>query len=331
MIFARPQLLWYLLAVPLLLILLRAVFVSVLPGLTALSQNMGRGSLASVQAQLRSRNRRQGLCFAAGLGCCILALAEPSLGSKLIRVQRSGHDIVLALDLSLSMDAQDVFPSRLGKALSLANELVAALPEARFAVSLAKGRGLIALPLSGDRESLRMLLSTVSTASVSGRGTDLEHLLIASMDAFAPQAGSARSVVLFSDGEALSGLIAQTAARYRQEGIALYTVLVGSEAGSTIPLYDGQELLDEHGLPQESRARPETLHAAAERANGLFIDGNNSGAVAALRREILKDQEGAVFEGFRSEPRHISYLFIVIGLCFFFLADYFGTRVWRRV
>ncbi|GAB1481859.1 VWA domain-containing protein [Treponema sp.] len=278
--------------------------------LFALIRHGNHRSETELQRELRSRYILSNVFFASSLALIIIALAGPRWGERLVSDYRRGLDITLAFDVSRSMEVQDIVPSRLGRAAELAQDLVQGSPGIRFAIALGKGNGIVAVPLTDDAESTQSLLGALSSSTMSSSGTDLEQLIDAARSAFPSSSPSRRLIILFSDGEALSGSLQAAADRAALEGIILSTVGLGTLEGGLVPANGGQ------GKQILSSLREAELRKAASRALGIYIDGKNPGALREVL-EYIGQLSTATAQGFRRESRLQSPLFLALALLFF--------------
>jgi Ca-activated chloride channel family protein len=265
------------------------------------------GSQLSVRAELRLRYMDASLFFIIFFACMVFALAGPRYGIRFVREIRRGADVVLAFDLSRSMDVKDASPlpaseaaeaarglssSRLERSVWTAKAFVQNLlagsnaADIRFGAALGKGGAVLAVPLTGDTEALFALLDSLSTVAMTSRGTNLEKLVDTAASAFQDSFPSARYVALFSDGEALSGSIQAAASRLRQRDIKLLAACAGSVYGAAVP-ETGQD--ENTGNAPVSRPRPDVLSVAAERTGGLFVDGGEDTVATALAGYVISN------------------------------------------
>jgi Ca-activated chloride channel family protein len=247
-----------------------------------------------VRAKLCLRYTGASLFFVIFFVCMVFALAGPRYGVRFVREMRQGADVMLAFDLSRSMNVRDASPlpeggrlssSRLERSVWTAEALLrnllagTAAGDIRFGAALGKGGAVLAVPLTGDTETLSAMLDNLSTVAMTSRGTNLEKLVDTAASAFQDNFPSARYVVLFSDGEALSGSIQAAATRLRQRDIKLLAVCAGSVYGAAVPETGRDE---NAGNAPVSRPRPDVLSAVAERTGGLLVDGSEDTAATAL-------------------------------------------------
>jgi Ca-activated chloride channel family protein len=294
-----------------------------------LSRNSGGG----LAANIRFRYFVSAASFWLFLACMIIALAQPRGGSRLVSETRRGVDVIFAIDLSRSMDVQDAGgPSRLGRTAALVTELVdhswnrsVDVSGIRFGAAIGKGRGVLALPLTGDAEAIGGFLSGLSGSALTGRGTNLESLVDAAAAAFQDAFPSRRRIILLSDGEALEGALNAAADRAAAADITLIAVGLGSGEGGVVPL-GNDALPGEDGRPVVSSLRLDALRDAAERTGGFYVDGNRSNAAARLAEHLFSLASGGslssggglppeiTVKGFRREQRPLAHIFIIAAL-----------------
>jgi Ca-activated chloride channel family protein len=194
------------------------------------------GALAPVDARARAWRRR---LLGAGLLCALLALAQPTWGAERVVVAARGADVVVALDVSRSMLAGDVAPSRLEAARAAIAEATRRAPGDRFALVVFAGEARCLVPLTSDLDSFRELLAGAEPESVARGGTDLGAALDGAL-ALAPADGERNATILLvTDGEDLEGRGAAAAGRCRERGVVVDAIGVGSPLGSKIVVRDG--------------------------------------------------------------------------------------------
>ena len=226
--------------------------------------------------------------------CTVLSLSGPSWGFQLRPDMRRGLDLVLAFDISRSMNAPDSLSSsgvnniitRLERAKELAYELCANLDNIRYAIAAGKGQGVLLIPLTYDTEAVFALLSGMDDSILTGGGTNLESLLDSASSAFRDNMNRRRGIILLTDGEVHQGALDSALNRANEAGIIVSTAGLGSNNGSPVPVEAGaaQEayLLDPGGMQVISYRQEEVLINAAIRAGGIYIDANRNDAAATL-------------------------------------------------
>jgi Ca-activated chloride channel family protein len=238
-------------------------------------------------------------------GSLVFALAGPHWGLRQMNEYRWGLDVVLALDMSRSMEVRDMGSSRLERAAAIGREL-AGLPGFRLGCALGRGRGSLAVPLTEDRPVVQSLLESLDGTIYTGAGTNLESLIDAAVSAFLDDFPSRRIIVLFSDGEALSGSLAAAARRARALDTGIVAVGLGSTAGGAVP-GAGEEI-------PISRLHREALEEAAGLTGGIYINGADPLAGSQLGAYLESLASGREGGSRRWENRPRWRLFLCIAL-----------------
>jgi Ca-activated chloride channel family protein len=284
---------------------------------------------------LRGPWLRVALLGSAGLLAAI-ALAGPQWGFERVVVRGQGVDIVLALDASLSMMAQDQRPSRLEVMKQEVRRLRAISGADRVGVLAFAGRSYILTPLTVDAGALNLFLDNLDPSVVGQQGSSLSRTIRQGVSLLeASTSGSDRALILMSDGESHEPMedIVGAATAAKEAGVAVITVGFGTEAGATIPReVDGriEPHIDENGAVVTTRYSPENMRAVAEAAEGTFIDAAETDKAAKIQRALsrLRATGRAAAAGRERTPRYQYFLLpaIVLLLLDTFLADRRGRR-----
>ena len=234
----------------------------------------------------------------------IIGIANPKLGSKLEEVKREGIDIMVALDLSRSMNATDVSPSRLEKAKVFINKLISELQGDRIGLVIFAGNAYVQMPITTDYSAASLFLESISSEIVPRQGTAIGEAIRLSVEGFDQTNGANKVVLVISDGENHEGDALEAATEATEEGVLVYTIGVGTEKGGPVPLtrngvrYDFQR--DKDGNIITSKMNPSMLQEVAESGSGVYMALDNTREVAQmLNEEILKlekqEMEARVF------------------------------------
>lgn len=337
--FARPDWLWLALALPAVVGVAvwlwrrRVHRVGAAFGERLLVERLGLEMLAHVPAARIALL----LLAAASLG---LAAAGPQWGQRRIEGRSSARDVVLALDVSKSMLARDLEPSRLEQERLLARRLMRAMSSDRFGLVAFAGRAYVLSPLTTDHGALALFIDALDPDIVSYGGSALSAAIRQATDlARGDRPTTAQpAVVLVTDGEALEQTegVLQAADRAAQLGVTLHTVGVGTSAGSLVPNVDARTgrtmgfVEDEHGARVVSRLNPELLREAARRGGGQYVELARSGStdrlIEALRSVAAQQAPG----GARVEPVDRSAWFLGLALIALGLEAWLERRPRRR-
>jgi Ca-activated chloride channel family protein len=232
----------------------------------------------ALAADLSGRRRRlQRALFATALLLALLAMLEPVWGETTREVERRGVDILVCLDVSQSMLARDLSPSRLARAR---NEIAALAERAagdRLGLVVFAGEARLAVPLTSDRESFRELVGLADPLSVERGGTDLGAALATALEALQGQSGEHEVVLLLTDGEDLEGRGLRAARTCQERNVTVHGVGLGSALGAKIPIAgEGGEafLRDRSGADVVSKMDAATLRRIAEATGGNFVDAH---------------------------------------------------------
>ncbi len=193
----------------------------------------------------------------------VLALAGPRWGRVAVEEERSGREVVLVIDVSNSMLAADVAPSRLERSRAAGRWLLDHLPGTRFALVAFKGRAVRLLPLTEDTLAVASFLDEVNGRWIAAAGTDVEQGIAQALASLTPGAGREQAVVLFTDGESLAGNPAREAVRAREAGVRLLVAAAGTAGGAEVP--------DGSGKPVHTRLQLEPLQRIADLSGGRVL------------------------------------------------------------
>lgn len=265
--------------------------------------------------------------------CILLAVVSAAgfrWGNRPVLDERQGEEIVFVIDVSNSMLAEDIIPSRLKRSAILAREIVESSPGARIAVVGFKGQASLLLPATEDFTALDNLLGALHPEMITAGGTDIESGLLIGIESFTDLFESHRRMVLFTDGEFLSGDPLRLARRFDEEKISLIIVGVGGPIPSPVPLGGGSYLTDDDGNRLTTELRPDVLERLAEATGGELFMANEAGI-----RDVLVERAagagGTVRWGYDILSTDRYRLFL--GLALVFLAASVAVRTvrWRSM
>ena len=289
---SRPEWLWALALLPL------AAAGAVL-ALRARRRRLDRFAEPSVRERTRTlppgRAAARGALAVAALAGVALALAGPRWGSERVVVPPIRQQIVFAVDVSRSMTARDVAPSRLDRARLAVREIVAALPASEVGLVVFAGEAALVVPLTRDAAALELFLSTVDPDWISDPSTDLGRAVAVALDAFGPVRSPGRAIVVLSDGEDHAGGAERGAAVAAEAGVTIVTVGVGSPEGARIPA--GAGWLESEGQVVVSRLETEALRALASETDGTFVAIGGRGGIGPAVSRLAALDTGRADEG----------------------------------
>ena len=277
---------------------------------------------------VRSRSRWLAVRFASFAIAWILlacAAASPRWGTELSAVRQEGTAVVFVMDISRSMGVSDVSPDRLSFAARYAALLVDRLERIPCAVVLAKGDGVLAVPLTADHRSVLDLLGTLSPALLSSPGTDLGRGIRTALAAFPRNSASARTVILFTDGDETAGSLVVAARAARASGTTLAIVGTGTARGADIDIYPSG---DETRL-QNTALREDVLRSAAEAAGGLYVNGSDGGSALRVLDAAVSAHGKSAKLVYSPKPVYRHAGFLLAALFFLGIGAVTGGLLWR--
>jgi Ca-activated chloride channel family protein len=254
-------------------------------------------------AQQLPRERVLGMALRlAALTLLLFGAAGPQWGHETVRRQSKGSDLVFAIDVSRSMDARDVAPSRLDEARREAMALLDRVEGSRVGVLVFAGDADRLCPLTLDHDATRLTLMTLSTSSVSMPGTDLGRALTSAAQMLPAGRRDEQAIVLWTDGEDLEGHGSQALAKLRESGTRVFAVGVGTPAGEVIPEVDeAGRVVDVHrdgnGNVVRSQLGERFLRELASATRGAYFSasrpGGELGRLALAMGSLARSQRGA--------------------------------------
>ena len=254
----------------------------------------------------------------AALVMVIFMLARPQFGSKMETVKRQGVETVVALDISNSMLAQDVTPSRLEKSKKLVSRLVETFNNDKVAMIVFAGEAFTQLPITSDYISAKMFLETISPSLITTQGTDIRGAIGLAMKSFTPNEGVGRAIILITDGENHEGGAVEAAQQAAEKGVRVFVLGVGSPDGSPIPVEGTNDFRrDKDGNVVVTKLNEQMCQEIAKAGNGMYVRvDNTNNAERALNAEINKlakaDVETQVYTEFDEQFDVLAWLALVL-------------------
>ena len=233
---AAPQYLYLLLVIP---VLLAGITINLVRKRIRLRQHIDENLISRI-TQTTSRRLQSLKLILPVIGLCLLiiALARPKWGEKLQIYEGKGIDVVIALDASKSMFAQDLSPNRLSRAKTEIAQLLDHLSTDRVGITAFAGECFVMCPLTTDIEAAKLFLDIISPAVIPKPGTNLEKAMQVSSSLFNPKEETYKALIIFTDGDNLTGDPASAVDYLKDQGIKLFTIGVGTIEGSPVPELD---------------------------------------------------------------------------------------------
>ena len=263
------------------------------------------------------------------LSFLIFALAGPRTGSKLKEVKKKGSEVVIALDVSRSMLAEDLKPDRLDVAKQELERLIDRLDGDKIGLIVFAGKAYTQIPITTDYGAARLFLNSVSTDMVSEQGTNIGAAIDLAVRSFPPARetqqdnASSRSIIVITDGENHEPGVFEAATKAKDKGIVIHTIGLGDPSGVPIPVSKGSHdyIRDKQGNVVVSKLDENTLKRISSMTNGFFIKAGRSGAgLSELMKKIEQQGKEEITAKVYSDYAERYQYFLGAGLFFLFLA-----------
>ena len=258
------------------------------------------------------------LTFSA-LALIIIMLARPQFGSKMETVKRSGVETVIALDISNSMLAEDVAPSRLEKSKKLIARLIDTFNNDKVGLNVFAGEAFTQLPITSDYISAKMFLESINPSLISTQGTDIGAAIRLAIKSFTPNDGVGKAIIVITDGENHEGGAIEAAQEATEKNMQVFILGVGSPNGSPIPVERGSNDFrrDKNGEVIVTKLNEAMCQEIAKAGNGVYIRVDNSNsAEKILNEQIAKlaksDVESQVFTEFDEQFQALAWLILIL-------------------
>lgn len=222
----------------------------------------------------------------------IFSISSPRFGIALEKGERKGRDIFLIIDVSTSMNAGDLSPSRLDVTKQAVYDFLALMDNDRIGVVVFAGDAFVLCPLTTDYNAVSMFVESIDTDMTSAYGTDLGKALDVARESFPETSEGFKTMVLFTDGEDFGERVDSSIEKCVNDGIIIYGIGVGSENGAPIPVYDSEGKMSykksESGETVMTKLNTKVLKEIASKGKGEFIHVNNNLAIKDLAEKINK-------------------------------------------
>ena len=251
-----------------------------------------------------------------GLTLVIIAIIGPQLGMRLVNVKRQGIDIVIAIDLSKSMLAQDIIPSRIKKTKHEVKNFINKLEGDRVGLVGFTSRAFLQCPLTSDYDAALMFLDIMDTSLLPQNGTSLSEAIITSNSAFVSEDKKHKLMIIISDGEDHEEGFTEAVQTATEKGIIIYTIGIGSLEGVPIPTDKGF-VKDSEGKTVISKLNEIDLKRIASEGNGnYYLSTSSEGELADIFNDIAKIEKKEFGTKVFRDFEHRYQIILLIGIIF---------------
>jgi Ca-activated chloride channel homolog len=264
------------------------------------------------------------VAFCVSLFLIVVALMDPLYGNRNVQVKREGIDMVFLLDLSSSMNAQDVAPSRLEKATKLISETLSQLGGDRVSLVAFAANAYTISPLTNDYAAIESYLQNVNTELISSQGTNYLNAIQEAVKTFKGNENTSKLIVLISDGEDNEDSVNQAVKIAKDNGVHIITVGVGTEKGGPIPMYYNgfaeDYKMDDTGSTVISKLQDKNLRELAKDTNGTYIHlDNTQEALSAISMYKNRLDKNEIANSTTRDMNHIYQWFLGIAVALLFV------------
>ena len=239
-----------------------------------------------------------------------------------------GVDIIFVMDISNSMKAEDVKPSRLKKAISLVRSICENTTNTRYGLITFKGQGIKNVPITEDRQSIYLFLSFLESNNISTPGTNIQSGIKIAQESFPKGEDRKKYLILLSDGEALSGETYEASEIVKQEEVTVISIGIGTKQGSNIPNSSNGVLVDNSGKKVVTRLNEQSLRLVSELTGGSYFIYSEPHLLPELIKIISIDMDDQ--NGFKTVNREKYRVFLIISLTALFVSILIKRLKWKN-
>ncbi len=258
------------------------------------------------------------------LALLIVMLARPQMGTKISQEKRTGIETIIAMDVSNSMRAEDIVPSRLDRSKMMVENLVDHFTNDKIGLIVFAGDAFVQLPITSDYVSAKMFLGSIDPGMIATQGTDIAHAINMAANSFTQEEGIGKAIIVITDGEDHQGGALEAAEAAKKKGMQVYVLGVGSSNGAPIPIPGtGDYMTDNTGNTVMSALNEDMCKQIAAAGGGVYIHvENNSAAQQQLDNELdklsKKETSTTVYSDFDEQFQAfgiLALLLLIIEIC----------------
>jgi Ca-activated chloride channel homolog len=278
--FGNIDLLWLFILIPVFIIIYKLVKIWKKKSINSFGDKNMIMQLIPEYSSIKSGLKFFLFCFAIIL--LIAGIANPQIGSKLEEVKREGVDIIIALDVSNSMLAEDLSPNRLERAKRAISQLIDKLHSDRIGIIVFGGQAYVQLPVTTDYAAAKLFLNTINTDIIPTQGTAIGAAIDLAMESFDFNNASGKAIIIITDGENHEDDAIASAEKANEKQVTVHTIGMGSSQGVPIPVYkNGKQTdykKDKDGNTVVTKLNEIMLQQIAASGGGMYIRASNSNA-----------------------------------------------------
>lgn len=289
-----------------------------------------------------AKHRNKFLLYLTAFAFIVVGLANPQIGTKLEKIKRKGIDVIVAIDVSKSMLAEDVKPSRLERSKQLVSRLIENMTDDRVGIVVFAGNAYLQMPLTVDYTAAKLFMQTINTDIVPTQGTAIAEAIELAIGSYPEEDKKHRALIVISDGENHEDGVEDMAQRASDEGIKVFTLGIGSEKGGRIPVIRNGRKVDykrnNNGQIVVSKLNQQMMKDIAKATNGNYfhIQGLRSETdqvLTALNDIEKRDFEDRVITDYADQFQYFVGIALLLILIEFFVSErksgWFNTNLFQ--
>ena len=318
--FAHIELLYLLALVPVFVLL----FALMMRRRRKLMERFGNVELVKelIPSYSRGRLRLKLWLWLAAFACLVVAAARPQLGSKLREEKAKGVEMMLVVDVSNSMLAEDFEPNRLERTKYAINKLFDGLQQERVGMVIFAGEPKVQLPITSDYRMAQAFTKRISPTLIAEQGTDIGKALQLASLSFSSQSGQSRVIVLITDGENHEQDVAPVAKMAKEQGIRIFTIGIGTPEGAPIEI-GGEFVKDENGEMVVSKLGEQMLEQIAAETDGAYVRATKHSIGLEEIVKSINQMEKSELMVVRYEEYNEQYQYFIAAALLLLLLDVF--------
>jgi len=335
--FQHTEYLWALALIPLVII----VFILAIASRKKRLKKLGDYPLIQAMMPDISRGKQtvKFILYTLALIFLILGICNLQTGSKMQDVKREGADIMICLDVSNSMLAEDLSPNRLERAKQAIEQMIDKLQGDRLGIVVFAGEAYTQLPITTDYGSAKLFLNAITPNIIERQGTDISAAIQKATESFGKDEGKNKAIVIITDGEDHEEDAIKAAEEAQKAGISIHTIGIGSDAGVPIPVYSNGVATgyrkDKDGNTVVTKLNEKLLQSIAGAAEGVYVKANNAdvglGAVLDKIGELEKKQfESKMYTDYEDQFQWFIGLSLLLLLIEFIISERINNW-WRKL
>ena len=278
-----------------------------------------------------SKHTLRFILFLAAILFLIFGLVNPQIGSRLEEIKREGSDIIICLDVSNSMKAEDFKPNRLEKAKQAIEKLIDKLNTDRIGIIVFAGEAYVQLPITTDYAAAKLFLETVDCDAVPVQGTVISNAIELAEKSFGSEEGKNKAIIIISDGESHDDDAIAAAKEASEKGIVIHTIGIGSPEGVPIPMYKNKVQMgfrkDKDGNTVVTKLNESALEEISSAGNGVYIRATQGEiGLLSLQDRISKMEKKTFDAKVYTDYEDRFQIFIAIALFFLLIESILTER-----